>query len=109
MQKISRRGLGALAATGLSLPYLARAADWPTRTVTLLVPYPPGGPSDVSVRPMVEPLSRILGQPVVIENRAGAGGSIGAHTRMNIARRGAKVPPILTTNGILLLSLAGDS
>ena len=78
MQKITRRGLGAMAATGLSLPYLARAADWPTRPVTLLVPYPPGGPSDVSTRPLMEPLSRILGQPVVIENRAGAGGSIGA-------------------------------
>jgi len=78
MGKLSRRGLGAMVASGLSLPYLARAADWPTRPLTLLVPYPPGGPSDVSVRPMVEPLSRILGQPVVIENRAGAGGSIGA-------------------------------
>ena len=78
MQKITRRGLGAMVASGLSLPYLARAADWPTRPLTLLVPYPPGGPSDVSVRPMIEPLSRLLGQPVVIENRAGAGGSIGA-------------------------------
>ncbi|MFM7611501.1 MAG: Bug family tripartite tricarboxylate transporter substrate binding protein, partial [Alphaproteobacteria bacterium] len=78
MQNITRRGLGALTATALSLPYLARAADWPTRPVTLLVPYPPGGPSDVSARPLLEPLSRLLGQPVVIENRAGAGGSIGA-------------------------------
>ena len=78
MQKITRRGLGAMVASGLSLPHLARAADWPTRPLTLLVPYPPGGPSDVSVRPMVEPLSRLLGQPVVIENRAGASGVIGA-------------------------------
>jgi len=67
MRNISRRGFGAMVATGLSLPHIARAAEWPTRTVTLLVPYPPGGPSDVSVRPMVEPLSRILGQP---RNRA---------------------------------------
>ena len=65
MRKISRRSLGAIMASGLSLPYLARASDWPTRPLTLLVPYPPGGPSDVSVRPMTEPLSRLLGQPVV--------------------------------------------
>ena len=78
MQKITRRSFGAMVASGLSLPYLARASDWPTRPLTLLVPYPPGGPSDVSARPLMEPLSRILGQPVVIENRAGAGGSIGA-------------------------------
>ena len=61
MQNLSRRGLGAMVASGLSLPYLARAADWPTRPVTLLVPYPPGGPSDVSARPLLEPLSRLLG------------------------------------------------
>jgi tripartite-type tricarboxylate transporter receptor subunit TctC len=78
MQNITRRGLGALTATAFSLPHITRAADWPTRPVTLLVPYPPGGPSDVSARPLLEPLSRLLGQPVVIENRAGAGGSIGA-------------------------------
>jgi tripartite-type tricarboxylate transporter receptor subunit TctC len=78
MQNITRRGFGTLAASALCLPHIARAADWPTRPVTLLVPYPPGGPSDVSARPLLEPLSRILGQPVLIENRGGAGGSIGA-------------------------------
>jgi tripartite-type tricarboxylate transporter receptor subunit TctC len=44
----------------------------------LIVPYPPGGTSDLAVRPLVPRLSEMLGQPVVIENRAGAGGSIGA-------------------------------
>ena len=83
MKKLARRGLGIMAASALGLPYLAHAADWPTRPVTLLVPYPPGGPSDVSARPLLEPLSRLLGQPVVIENRAGAGGSIGARRWRN--------------------------
>lgn len=75
---IARRGLAALAAT-LGAPRLSLAESWPTRPVTLLAPYPPGGPTDVSCRPLLEPLGRILGQPVVIENRAGAGGSIGAN------------------------------
>ncbi len=75
---IARRGLAALAAT-LGAPRLSLAEQWPTRPVTLLAPYPPGGPTDVSCRPLLEPLGRILGQSVVIENRAGAGGSIGAN------------------------------
>ena len=50
MGKLSRRGLGAMVASGLSLPYLARAADWPTRPLTLLVPYPPGGNVDGAAR-----------------------------------------------------------
>ena len=76
--QMRRRGLAALAVTTLAVPRLGHAQEWPTRPVTLLVPYPPGGPADQSARPIAEPLSRILGQPVVIENRAGAGGSIGA-------------------------------
>lgn len=74
---IARRALAALSAV-LAAPRLGLAQEWPTRPITLLVPYPPGGPADQSARPIAEPLSRILGQPVVIENRAGAGGSIGA-------------------------------
>ena len=76
---IARRGLAALTAT-LAAPRLSLADQWPTRTVTLVAPYPPGGPTDVSTRPLLEPLGRILGQTVVIENRAGAGGSIGANS-----------------------------
>jgi tripartite-type tricarboxylate transporter receptor subunit TctC len=67
-----------LAAPILAAPSLARAQAWPNRPITMVVPYPPGGPTDLSIRPIVEPLSRLLGQPIVIENRAGAGGSIGA-------------------------------
>src|SRR5262245_24065953 len=53
------------------------ALAWPTKPVTFLVPYPPGGGTDVIARIVQEPLSKQLGQPIVIENRGGAGGSLG--------------------------------
>jgi tripartite-type tricarboxylate transporter receptor subunit TctC len=52
--------------------------SWPTRNLMMVVPFPPGGQADFAARPMAAALEKILGQPVVVENRAGgAGGSIG--------------------------------
>jgi tripartite-type tricarboxylate transporter receptor subunit TctC len=53
------------------------ALAWPTKPVTFIVPYPPGGGTDVIARIVQEPLAKQLGQPIVIENRGGAGGSVG--------------------------------
>ena len=50
---------------------------WPARAITMVVPFPPGGLADLVARPVAEAMSRDLGQPVIIENRGGAGGGIG--------------------------------
>jgi tripartite-type tricarboxylate transporter receptor subunit TctC len=59
------------------LSWVGHASAWPTKPVTFIVPYPPGGGTDVIARIVQEPLARQLGQPIVIENRGGAGGSLG--------------------------------
>jgi tripartite-type tricarboxylate transporter receptor subunit TctC len=64
-----------LAAVTLSAASAAWA--WPTKPIILIVPYPPGGGTDIIARIMQEPLSKQLGQPVIIDNRGGAGGSLG--------------------------------
>jgi len=55
----------------------ARAAPYPERTITLVVPFPPGGSTDILARIVSEHLQRALGQPVIVENRSGASGNIG--------------------------------
>src|SRR5205809_2474902 len=54
----------------------AQAQTYPSRQITLVVPFPPGGSTDVAARIMAEKMRPILGQPVIIENVGGAGGSI---------------------------------
>jgi tripartite-type tricarboxylate transporter receptor subunit TctC len=53
-----------------------RAQDYPSRSITVIVPFPAGGASDVVARIVGNQMSKILGQPVIIENVAGAGGTI---------------------------------
>ena len=57
--------------------WVAAQNAWPTRAITMIVPFPPGGLADLVARPVAEALSRELKQPVIIENKAGAGGGIG--------------------------------
>jgi len=65
-------------AAALALACLgAFAQDWPSKPIRFIVPYPPGGGTDVIARIVQEPLSRALGQQIVIENRGGAGGAVG--------------------------------
>jgi len=55
----------------------ALAQNWPASTVTVVVPWPPGGPSDIAARPLAKGMTQALGQSFVIDNRAGGGGNIG--------------------------------
>jgi tripartite-type tricarboxylate transporter receptor subunit TctC len=55
----------------------AQAQPYPSRPITMIVPFPPGGIADITGRPFAAVMSRLLGQPVLVENKAGAGGAVG--------------------------------
>ena len=61
----------------LGFAQFAVAQSWPTKPIKFIVPYPPGGGTDVIARIMQEPMGQALGQQIIIDNRGGAGGSIG--------------------------------
>src|SRR5262249_28758963 len=67
---------------------VARAADYPTRPITLVVAFTPGGASDVLARIVSRKLEQILGQPIVIDNRPGAGGNVAAEAVAHAAPDG---------------------
>jgi len=78
---MNRRHLLLGAVLVLAMPSLAAAqAAWPTRTVKMVVAYPPGGSTDIAARLLAERLGKIIGQTVIVENRGGAGGTIGAQS-----------------------------
>ncbi|MFC7738772.1 Bug family tripartite tricarboxylate transporter substrate binding protein [Roseomonas sp. GCM10028921] len=74
----TRRGiLAAAGALALARPALAQG-NWPSRPIRVIVPYPAGGGQDITARLLGDPMRAALGQPVVVENRSGASGMIGA-------------------------------
>src|SRR3546814_13237573 len=79
----------AVLATGLGSP--ATAAEWPTEAVTIVVAYPAGGGTDTAIRALTEPLSQAPGQPVLVQNVAGAGGGVAAAQFSNAATDGYTV------------------
>ncbi|HXX07600.1 MAG TPA: tripartite tricarboxylate transporter substrate binding protein [Pseudolabrys sp.] len=85
--------LGSVTLWPLSTQAQSSASDYPNHPITLIVPYAPGGGNDVVARAVADPMSKSLGQPVVIENRGGAGGSVGT-------RQVAKSPPDGYTLGL---------
>ena len=69
---------GVCALPGLPILSTAQAQAFPTKPISLVIPFPPGGPTDAMARTLAAEIRGSLGQPVIVENRAGAGGNIGA-------------------------------
>lgn len=78
LRRISLLALCLSAVTVSWTPHAQTAGDWPTKPIRFVVPYPPGGPLDTIARVLAEQVKPALGQPVIVENRPGAGGNIGA-------------------------------
>lgn len=78
----------AVLGTLLAVSHLTLANPYPNKAVKAIVPFPAGGPTDIVARPFAEALSDALKQPVVIENRGGAGGSVGAAATAKAAKDG---------------------
>lgn len=73
-----RLALAGLSALLCGTAAMAQPAAWPSRPIRLVVPYPPGGSSDIIARSISQPLSEALRQPVIVENKPGANGNLGA-------------------------------
>jgi tripartite-type tricarboxylate transporter receptor subunit TctC len=78
---LRRRFVTAAAASAAIRP--VRADDWPTRQIKVVIPYPPGGPTDISTRIVMEKVGQRLGQPILFDNKGGASGMIGAEYAKN--------------------------
>jgi tripartite-type tricarboxylate transporter receptor subunit TctC len=90
-----------LALLALATPWAAQAQNFPSKPITLVVPFPPGGGPDVAARLMAEKLAPRLGQPVVVDNRPGAGALLGASA---VARAAADGHTLLFTPNTLAIS-----
>lgn len=76
----------ALAAIGMLASAAAGAQEYPTKPITLIVPWPAGGSTDLTMRAMAESASKVLGQPITIDNKAGGGGTVGPATMAAAAK-----------------------
>jgi tripartite-type tricarboxylate transporter receptor subunit TctC len=97
---IDRRNLvlfaSVLASQGLAA--IAFAQDWPSKFIVIIVPFPLGGSADLSARFLAERLKTAFGQPVVVENKIGAGGNLAAAEAARAEANGYTL--FIGTNGI---------
>ena len=93
---MKRRQLVQLAGAALVAPVLtAQAQSFPAKPIRLIIAFPAGGPTDITMRSLAEGASNILGQPVIVENKPGAGGTLPAQTLQTSAADGytlAQIP-----------------
>jgi len=97
-------GAALICAPSMCPTSVARAADYPTRPITLMIGFAPGGPSDVMARIITRKMEEILKQPFVVENRAGAGGSIAGAAVARAAPDGYTV--LLATGSLLAINVS---
>ena len=92
-QSPKRHTLRHLAGAALlcALATTAAAQAWPTKAVSLVVPFPAGGTTDVLARALGQELAKSLGQPVIVENKPGANGNIGAQQVVDAPADGASI------------------
>ena len=76
----------AVAAIGMLISAAAGAQEYPTKPITLIVPWPAGGSTDISMRAIADSASKILGQPIAVDNKAGGGGTVGPATMAAAAK-----------------------
>jgi tripartite-type tricarboxylate transporter receptor subunit TctC len=107
---IRRRTMLGAAALAAACPLArpARAAAWPDRPVRLVVPYPPGGSTDVIARLYAERLGALLGQPVVVENKPGASGNIGTDAVAKASADGSTIG-VANVSGLVINPFLFDS
>jgi tripartite-type tricarboxylate transporter receptor subunit TctC len=85
-----------LALGGLGLPAAARADTYPSKPITMILPFPAGGPTDSQVRALSLAASRVLGQPIVVENRPGVSGTLGPASMARTAARDGYTLALIT-------------
>ena len=103
-QGIGRRPFISMSVAGLvAAPAIASAqSDWPSRQIRVVIPYPPGGPSDVTTRIVLERAGSILGQSILFDNKGGASGAIGAEHVKNTVPDGYTF--LMTTTAMVCIT-----
>jgi len=95
-------GLSIIWAVMAGMPAIAQTSNWPNRPIRLIVNFAPGGAADVLARAIVPTLAKTLGQPVVVENRPGAGGNIGVGEAVRAANDGYTL--LLSSGGAITIN-----
>ena len=112
MHKLRHRRFFAAFAIAVALPSLAHAQAWPTHPITLMVPFAAGGAVDIPARQVANELSPILGQQIIVENRSGANGNIGAAAVAKAEPDGHTLlfapPGVLANNRFMFKSMPFD-